>query len=73
MKNTTLKLEVKKLIADKKNIESITKGDVGSDIGCTSIEVAFKEPVSFGSYIYKTETDRDLDFEALVVLVDLEA
>jgi hypothetical protein len=62
MKNAPLNSEAQNII--KTPNVSITKGTVG---GC-SIEVNVQEPVfeDIGSYLYKTEVERDADFDELL-------
>ena len=62
MKNEQLKRDLKDILVNKSNIKSIQKSEVGGN----SIEVEYREPISFDNYIYYTnEADRDLDFDEL--------
>jgi hypothetical protein len=66
MKNWILKHDVKDILANPSNIESIKKGNVSG----ASIEVVTKNPRSFESYpYYDKENVRDSDFEELNNLI----
>lgn len=66
MKNKSLNSDLKNILNDKNNINSITKGSVSS----SSIEIGYKEPLSVASYTYyDNTTDRDIDFIELTELI----
>jgi hypothetical protein len=63
MKNRALDKELKDILANPKNIVSVTKNVIGDQ---AAIDVAFKEPVSIDSFLYKGKTaERDADFDKL--------
>lgn len=61
MKNLALKKVAKELAGNPTNTTEIKKGTIGG----ISIEVETKEPLSFDSFLYKTEEARDHDLEKL--------
>jgi len=60
MINQALEKDIKDLVFEDKSL-LIKKGTVGG----FSIEVESETYISFDSYIYKNESDRDKDFEIL--------
>ena len=52
---------------DFTNVKEISKGTIGG----YSIEVEEISPVAFSSYIYKTEEERDRDYELCVTTLNL--
>ena len=64
--NSALKKDLKELISNPNNITTIKKGDISGN----SIEIEFKEPISFSSYVYyDNETNRDKDLTELETLL----
>jgi hypothetical protein len=62
MKNRSLKMDLKSIIANAENIVEVKKGDV-SDF---SIDIEFSIPNTHSSYIYyENEVNRDEDFVKL--------
>jgi len=62
MKNTSLKNEIKRLIANGANITKVEKGAIGG----VSIEIEYKEPLSYDSFVYyENVANRDADFDEL--------
>jgi hypothetical protein len=64
--NIALKRDLNEIVSNPKNITRVSKGDVSGN----SIEVEFKEPVSFSSYTYyDNENNRDKDLTELENLI----
>jgi len=66
MTNRSLNSDLKKLLAEPRNISNITMGDVSN----YSIEIEFIMPPTFSSYVYYDKVDdRDDDYYELQVLI----
>lgn len=62
MKNEQLKIDLKGILENPSNIESIGIGSVGGN----SIEIVLREPKAFESYIYYDKVEeRDADLKEL--------
>ncbi len=65
MKNIALKNDLKGILANPANIKNVGK----SEIGDASLDVEYKEPISFDTYTYPNVSERDADLIELQELI----